>query len=43
MGKEIFVFNKLELDRYKQIICANLQRSFESIKCFLGMLCTGEL
>ena len=35
MGKEILVSNKLELERYKQIIHANLQKSFESIKCHL--------
>ena len=35
MGKEILVSNKLELERYKQIIHANLQKSFESMKCHL--------
>ena len=35
MGKEILVSNKLELERYEQIIHANLQKSFESIKSHL--------
>ena len=35
MGKEIRVSNKLELEKYEQIILANLKKSFESIKCFL--------
>ena len=35
MGKEILVSNRLELEQYEQIIHANLQKSFESIKCHL--------
>ena len=35
MGKEILVSNRLELEQYEQIIHANLQKSFESIKYFL--------
>ena len=35
MGKEIRVSNKLELEKYEQIIHANLQRSLEGIKCHL--------
>ena len=35
MGKEILVSNKLELEKYEQIIHANLQRSLKSIKCHL--------
>ena len=35
MGKEIFVSDKSDLEKYKQILCSNIQKSFENLKYLL--------